>query len=373
MRVSRNLTTAFLLFVVGLSLINLCLPPRLFSPRENRYLQQPPRLTLKNVLSGKFMADYEKFITDQFPGRDSWVLLKMDVERLLNKQEKNGIYLGQDGYLLERYELNERWLRQNLQYVNGFAANTGLPTALLLVPTATAIYPEKLPPGAPSDEQRVAWQLVRESLEPRVQLIDVWSSLLSHKEEPIYFRTDHHWTMRGAYYAYAALLQQLGREPVALSDLQSDIVSRSFFGTHYAKASWRQLQPDWIEVLRPPSSGAVTVYYPAENVRRDTLFVDTYLEQVDQYSYFLGGNHGVVQIKTDINNGRNLLVIKDSYAHCFLPFLAAHYESIHVLDLRYFSPSVRQYAEENGCEEVLFLFSINQFGSPADLHRLSQE
>lgn len=372
MRINRNLTAVFLLFIAAFSLANLFSPPRLFSPRENRYLTQRPRFTVKNVLSGKYMADYEQFITDQFPGRDNWVLLKMDVERLLNKQEKNGIYFGRDGYLLERYELNERWLQQNADYINSFAHESGLPTALLLAPTAIAIYPEKLPPGAPNDEQLAAWQLVLEGLGPEVQLIDVWAPLLEHKEEPIYFRTDHHWTMRGAYYAYAALLRQQDKDPVPLNDLNSNIVSRNFFGTHYAKAGWRQLQPDQIEVLQPASVPAVTVHYPAENMTRDTLFVDTYLEQVDQYAYFLGGNHGIVQIKTAVNNGRSLLVVKDSYAHCFLPFLTAHYENIHVLDLRYFSLSVRQYAREYGCDEALFLFSVSQFSSPAHLHKLSQ-
>ncbi|NLW16687.1 MAG: hypothetical protein GX033_03420 [Firmicutes bacterium] len=373
MKVNRNLTVVFLLFIVGLSLISLFSPPRLFSPRENRYLAQRPRLTLNNILTGKFMAAYEQFVTDQFPGRDSWVLLKMDVEWLLNKQESSGIYFAQDGYLLERYELDERWLRQNADYISGFAQRTGLPTTLLLAPTAIAIYPEKLPPGAPTDEQQLAWQLVRERLGSGVELIDVWDSLHGHKQEPIYFRTDHHWTMRGAYYAYQALLLQQGKQPLPLSSLKSTIVSSNFYGTHYAKASWRRLQPDEIEVLHPWPAPAVSVYYPAEDLRRDSLFVSAYLDQVDQYAYFLGGNHGIMQIKTAANNGRSLLVVKDSYAHCFLPFLTAHYEHIHVLDLRYFSLSVSQYAQEHGCDEALFLFSISQFSQPASLHKLSQD
>ncbi len=372
MRVNRNLTAVFLLFIVSLSLSGLLSLPRLFSPRENRYLTQRPRLTLRSLLNGKFMSEYEQFVTDQFPGRDSWVLLKMDVEQLLNKQESNGIYFAQDGYLLERYEHDERWLGQNADYISSFAERTGLPTAVLLAPTAIAIYPEKLPAGAPNDEQRAAWQLVQAKLGSQVQAIDVWSSLVGHKDEPIYFRTDHHWTMRGAYYAYAALLQQQGKRPVPLGDFQSTIVSGNFLGTHFAKASRRHLRPDQIEVLHPLPAPPVTVHYPAEHIRRDSLFDSTYLEQVDQYAYFLGGNHGVTQIKTATSNGRSLLVVKDSYAHCFLPFLAAHYENIHVLDLRYYSLSVSQYAQEHGCDEALFLFSVTQFSSPANLHRLSQ-
>lgn len=370
MRVNRNITAVFLLFIVTLSLAGPLLPQRSFSQRENRYLAQRPSPSWQTLFSGKFMSAYEESVTDQFPGRDNWVLLKMDIERLLNKQESNGIYFGSDGYLLERYQLNEHWLKQNADYVQSFAERTGLSTALLIAPTAIAIYPERLPPGAPNDDQLVAWQLVKSRLGSQVEFIDVWPALAKHKDEPIYFRTDHHWTMRGAYYAYATLLEQQGRVPVPLSKLQSTIVSNNFYGTHYAKASRRQLQPDQIEVLHPQPSPSVTVHYPANNVTRNSLFDESYLEQVDQYAYFLGGNHGIIQIKTDVNNGRSLLVIKDSYAHSLIPLLTAHYENIHVLDLRYFSLSVSQYAQEHGCDEVLFLFSLTQFGSPANLHKL---
>jgi hypothetical protein len=318
------------------------------------------------------MSEYEQFVTDQFPGRDSWVLLKMDVEQLLNKQESNGIYFAQDGYLLERYEHDERWLGQNADYISSFAERTGLPTAVLLAPTAIAIYPEKLPAGAPSRNQLAAWQLVQARLAPSVSAIDVWPTLLEHKGEYIYFRTDHHWTMRGAYYAYAALMQQQGLTPMPLGNLQSTIVSNDFFGTHYAKASLRSLEPDQIEVLQELPAPAVKVHYPAEPVTRDSLFDRAYLEQAGQYSYFLGGNHGVVEIKTGIDNGRSLLLVKDSYAHCLIPFLTAHYEHIHILDLRYYSLSPSQYARDQACDEVLFLFSLAQFSSPANLHKLNR-
>ncbi len=372
MRVNRNQTAIFLLLIFGLSLGSLLTPQRVFSPRENRYLTQRPELSLQGLLSGKFMSDYEQSVTDQFPGRDAWVLLKMDLERLLHKQESKGIYFGKDDYLLERYQMDKKWLSQNANYINSFAERTGLPTALLLAPTAIAIYPEKLPAGAPSDDQLAAWQLVQSGLSDAVNIVGVWPLLLAHKNESIYFRTDHHWTMRGAYYAYAALMQQQAKTPVPLSDLQSTIVSNNFFGTHYAKASLRHLQPDQIEVLQPQPAPVVTVHYPADNVTRDSLFDNAYLEQVDQYAYFLGGNHGLVQIHTAADNGRSLLVVKDSYAHAFIPFLTAHYEYIHVLDLRYFSLSPSQYAAEQGCDEALFLFSMTQFSSSANLHKLSR-
>lgn len=372
MRVNRNQTAVFLLFIFSLSLGSLLSPQRAFSPRENRYLAQRPELSLKGLLNGKFMSNYEQSVTDQFPGRDAWVLLKMDLERLLNKQESKGIYFGKDNYLLERYQMDKKWLSQNANYINSFAERTGLPTALLLAPTAIAVYPDKLPAGAPSDDQLAAWQLVQAGLSSAVSAVDVWPLLLEHKDESIYFRTDHHWTMRGAYHAYAALMQQQVKTPVPLSDLQSTIVSNDFFGTHHAKASLRHLGPDQIEVLQPQPAPAVTVHYPADKITRTSLFDSTYLEQVDQYSYFLGGNHGLVQIKTAANNGRSLLIVKDSYAHSFIPFLTAHYEYIHVLDLRYFSLSPSQYAEEQGCDEALFLFSITQFSSPANLHKLSR-
>lgn len=370
MKINKNLTRVFLFFIFAFAVGSFLLPDGDFSPRENRYLAQWPTFAAADILSGKFMSRVDAYITDQFPLRDAWILLRADVERLLHKQEHKGLYFARDGFLLEYFRADPHWLLRNTGYVNAFAERLGLPTALMLVPTSTAIYPEKMPRGAKSDDQALAWQLVKDNLADPVQAIEIYETLKEHKEQDIYFRTDHHWTMRGAYWAYRAWSRAQEEPALPLSLLQSRIVSQDFFGTYYAKVARRGQRADRIEVLEPLPAPAIEAFYPSSQEVRESFYDASYLEKVDKYAYFLGGNHGLIRIETEAKNDRSLLLIKDSYAHCFVPFLAEHYGRIHVVDLRYYSLSVKEYAELNNCDEVLLLFSLAQFAMPAQLHKL---
>lgn len=370
MKGNKQLAAFFLLFSFGITSISAALPDRGFSQRENRFLAAFPAYGLRRVISGEFMTDFEQYIDDQFPVRDAWVLLKADLERLLGKRENNGIYFGADGYLLPRYQADAAWLVRNTSYVNEFARRIGLPVSLLLAPTASAIYPEKLPRHAPTDDQQAAWREVLTALDREITTADLLAALGEQRDEEIYFRTDHHWTMRGAYYAYAAWMRSKGEEPLPLSAFQSELISDSFWGTHYSKANLRQLTPDRIELLNPVQSVPVTVEYPGEGMARDSLFAPEYLAGRDQYAYFLGGNYPLVQVKTGIGNGKRILLIKDSYAHVLVSFLAAHYQEIHLIDLRYYASSVQSYAADQQLDEVLFLFNLQQFSANTGLAKL---
>jgi hypothetical protein len=367
---NRTMALLFLLLIFGVAVMAAYTPDRAFSQRENRSLAQLPPLSWKSLFSGQFMQRFEQYVDDQFPGRDHWVFLKTDLERLFGKRENNGIYFGADQFLLARYRSDASWLSRNAAAVGDFARHIGVPVSLLLPPTATAIYPEKLPQKAPSDDQQADWQQVVEQLGPEVHPIDVLAALLVVKDESIYFRTDHHWTMRGAYYAYAAWMHSRGEVPLSLEDLNSQIVSQEFWGTHYSKANLRQISPDQIELLAPSTGAAVSVNYPGEGLTTDSLYRSEFLQGRDQYAYFLGGNYPLVQISTDSASDRRILLIKDSYAHVFVPFLIPHYQEIHVMDLRYYAASAEQYVKQHGIDEVLFLYSLQQFADNAGLAKL---
>jgi len=370
MKGNKHLAAFFLLFTFGITSFSAVLPDRGFSLRENRFLAAFPAYRLRRVISGEFMTDFEQYVDDQFPVRDAWVFLKADLERLLGKRENNGIYFGVDGYLLPRYQADTVWLARNASYVNEFARRNGLPVSLLLAPTASAIYPEKLPPYAPTDDQQAAWREVLAALDREIATADLLAALGEQRDEAIYFRTDHHWTMRGAYYAYAAWMRSKGEEPLPLSAFQSELISEDFWGTHYSKANLRQIAPDQIELLNPIQSVPVTVDYPGEGKARDSLYAPEHLTGRDQYAYFLGGNYPLVQIRTGIGNGRRILLIKDSYAHVLVPFLAAHYQEIHLIDLRYYASGVQGYVVDHQLNEVLFLFNLQQFATNTGLAKL---
>jgi hypothetical protein len=260
-------------------------------------------------------------------------------------------------------------LERNLHHIDGFASLTGIPTSLMLAPTSTAVYPEKLPPFAPTDDQGAVARRAREVMS-RVRVVDPVGAFTNAKDEYIYFRTDHHWTMLGAYYAYAEWMRLKGEQPLPLDRFTQETVSSVFFGTYYSRANLREVRPDTIEVLSPIQALPISVAYPDQGLVRTGWFWPDNLDGNDKYTYFLGGNHPEVEITTAEKNGKRLLIVKDSYANCFIPLLAPHYEFIDVVDLRYYAGNAAKLAKEKAINEVLFLYSTQQLNQESGLERL---
>ena len=107
--------------------------------------------------------------------------------------------------------------------------------------------------------------------------------------------------------------------------------------------------------------------YDGGKTVRESLYDPSYLEGRDKYAYFLGGNHPLTEITTSVRNGRHLLVIKDSYAHALVPFLTAHYETIDMVDLRYFKEDLAAWMGDRGITDVLVLYNASTFASDRQL------
>jgi hypothetical protein len=360
---------ALLVLVFSLTVASVQMPDRVFSERENRYLKQAPAFRWEAILSGRFSARFEEYESDQFPWRDAWVFLKTGAERLLGKRDNHGVYFGEGGWLLGRFSADLDMLERNLHHIDGFASLTGIPTSLMLAPTSTAVYPEKLPPFAPTDDQGAVARRAREVMS-RVRVVDPVGAFTNAKDEYIYFRTDHHWTMLGAYYAYAEWMRLKGEQPLPLDRFTQETVSSVFFGTYYSRANLREVRPDTIEVLSPIQALPISVAYPDQGLVRTGWFWPDNLDGNDKYTYFLGGNHPEVEITTAEKNGKRLLIVKDSYANCFIPLLAPHYEFIDVVDLRYYAGNAAKLAKEKAINEVLFLYSTQQLNQESGLERL---
>lgn len=367
-RIQYTITSSFILFIFTVSIWNLCATDQPFSEQENRPLSQQPPLTLTGILSGKFMSDYEAYLSDQFAGKIGWITLKAHVEQWLGKHETNGIFVTKDGFLLEKFTKEDDSLERNLELVMDFSKSTkGRKVSLMLVPTSVEFYKEKLPLFAQVASQEEVLETVENDLAESVQLLNIYSALAKHLNEAIYFKSDHHWTMRGAYYAYAEAAVTLGFTPYSLADFSRKEVSTNFFGTYAAKAVGFPIQPDTIEVFHPRFPVQYTVSYGAAEEVTDSLYHWSALQKRDQYSLFLNGNHRLLTIQSHVKNGRKLAVLKDSYANVFIPFLANHYEEIHVIDLRYFHSGLNDYLEENNLDDILLLYNIPNFITDTNL------
>lgn len=365
------LTGLFCAFLGGMLVISLILPDKDFSPLENRYLQKVPTLSLNTLKNGQFMEQAESYASDHVPGRDLWVAMKSWCERLSGKQENNGVYFGKEGALINRVDTPDpELLSSDIGYVNKLAGNVNVPVYLGLIPSAAATWHDKLPKGAPTaDEFAIIKALYADTDATTVDLI---GALSAHKDEAIYYRTDHHWTSLGAYYGANALLSAMGMEELNLSDYEKTTVSTQFYGTIFSSSGVRWVEPDPIDIYIPEENTSVTSYFTGTPTEGE-LYVERFLDVKDKYSYFLGGNQPLCIVRSEKNpDAPKVMVIRDSYSDALAPFLTERFSEIHLYDLRYNKDSVKKYVEDNGIDAVVVLYSFSNFASDKNLKALGR-
>ena len=331
-------------------------------------MTQKPKFTVADFISGKFSDNLESYLTDQVPLRDGWVTMKTYMELTVGKRESGGVYICKDKYLMDKFtSYSKKQLASNaatLVDLQEKLAAEGISMNMILVPMAAQVLTDKLPAHAPVADYTAILQVLTDA---GVDTTDVFFTLAAHSSENIYYRTDHHWATRGAFLAYQALLTAQGETPLEERDFRIETVSEDFFGTLYSKANLPLIPADTIEAYLPEEENPCTVTYDGGKTVRESLYDPSYLEGRDKYAYFLGGNHPLTEITTSVRNGRRLLVIKDSYAHALVPFLTAHYETIDMVDLRYFKEDLAAWMGDRGITDVLVLYNASTFASDRQL------
>jgi len=315
-------------------------------------------------------------------GRDFWVAAKAWSERLSGKKESNGVYFGAQDTLINRVDTPawedtpaqqgvpaKQGLSTRLGYLDTLVGNMSAPVYFGLIPSAAEIWRDRLPTGAPTaDERAVIDQLY---FSTGASTIDMYGALEAHSEEDLYYRTDHHWTSLGAFYGANAILEAMGLEPLELDSYQKTTVTDQFYGTSFSTSGVRWLPPDSIDTYVPGDGVKVTSYFngaPEEG----SLYVDSFLEVKDKYSYFLGGNQALCVIETPHSDAPRVLVIRDSYTDSLAPFLTERFSEIHLFDLRYNLNSIKSYVEEHNIDEVVVLYSFANFATDANLFLLAR-
>ncbi len=365
------ITTLVLLggLILGLTVADFIKQDSIYSSYENRMLAKRPAFSLESLFTGTYTTDYETYITDQFVGRDSWVFVKTCTDAVLGKKEVNSVFLAQDGTLIEKHapeDYTEEDMQQKLallEKLQDWEENRGGEGSfyVMLVPTADNIRTEVLPNNATVFSQTDYIERVKETVGADA-FIDVTDTLLSHKEEKIYYGSDHHWTTLGAYYGYKQWAEVLGVEAVPY---EVETVSTNFLGTLHS-ITHLPVAEDTIEAYVPQQS--MQVYYNLSEEAKDTIFEPKHLDTKNQYGYFLDDNQPFIRIETGATTeearGKTLFVLKDSYANCFIPFLTEHYETVYVMDLRYFNGKLLPFMEEYDAEgemDILVLYNVIHF------------
>ena len=354
----------FMVLLLGLAGKEALSHQRTYSPVEKRELQTRPEISITKVLDGRFQKKYESYLRDQFPGRDHWVSFQTDMELFMGKNEIHNVYIGKNHYLLEHYtekEFDPQQISKNLQALEKFVgkAKQNADVHVMMVPTKSWILREKLPAFAPHYKEQKFYDALQQKLEKEDVLISVEPVLDAHKEEEIYYRTDHHWTTLGAWYAYEQYTKAVGGDlQRAQGKKKFRCISKDFYGTTYAKINYAR-QADKIEIYEPTDK--LRVVYNMGEKKTKTLYDVSFLKTADQYSVFTGGNQAVLEITGGIKNGKTLLLIKDSFANSILPFLAEDYEKLVVVDLRQLNVSGDRLLEMFSPTDILILYNSAQF------------
>lgn len=387
------LTTAvFVLLIFIGTAASVFAKERKYSDREMRYLAAMPKLTWKSYISGDFAKEYEEYVKDQFPLRDGLVTFKNYCDRGLLKTELKGIMVGKEGYYIENHpasgygtELAMANAKALAQFGVRQAQNLGAGhVAVMLVPTAQTVLENRLPFGAYVYDQQDYIEAVADQAremgqeEPDSIFLNVTEVLKEHQEEYIYYRTDHHWTGLGAFYAYEYWANKKGITVCGMEEYQRTAVTQEFLGTVHSKLGIA-MEPDVITLW----DKADAAYDVTVNLKDtwDSFYDMSYLETKDKYSVFFGGNPGLVEIRRRDGNGEKassgngmeescLLIVKDSYANCFAPIAAGSFDHIYMIDLRYFNMDVDSFIRQYGVTDVLVLYNADSAAADVYIKRL---
>ena len=345
----------FSLLLAAGTVLGLVLPDRYYSENERRTLKRFPTLTAKSLFSGKFSEEIEVYLADQFPGRDGWVSAKTVAERLSGKPESGGVSFAADGSLVELHPtLDETQLAANLAALKTLSdklTESGVTLTVMPVPTAAWTLRDKLPAHTPNADQSAVIAAVKAA---GLKVFDGTAVLEAHADEYVFYRTDHHWTSLGAYYAYAAWRQEKGETPAPMRAWTRESLTETFRGTTWAKVNDPFADPDTIEAWYQNPNRAVS--YNGGTSTADSIYERKYLNTADPYGVFFNSNQADA-VAAGAGEGR-LLILKDSYANCFAQFCLDDYEETHLIDLRFFHGSVSAYVAAHGITEVLVLYNI---------------
>lgn len=366
---------SILLLMAAIVIANIVKKDGEMSEKENRMLEQRPNITLDDIADGRFMQKYESYQSDQFIFRDFWVSLKARMDLLMGKNYSNGVYKGKSHYLIEEAAAPDTEnMAANVAAMNALADSGTVNVFAMIVPNAVNILSDKLPAFSPVRNQAEDLEGLKASLSANIKYIDVTEALKSHKEdEQLYYRNDHHWTTLGAYYAFLEAAETLGLDTSAIT-YDRYMVSENFTGTLAATSGYGAGKKDTVEIFTPSNSNVeYVVEYVNEKQKKASVYSSEMLEKSDKYAVFFGGNFPLIKINTTNAGGKRLLIVKDSYANCFIPFLIPYYREIVIVDPRYYYDNVKQEISDSLITDVLFLYNANTFFEDNSLSHIFED
>ncbi len=363
-------TWIFCAFIFTFMIRLIVLPKESFSEKEKRSLAEFPELNTETLLNGNFQNNLDTYLSDHFPAREFFVGLNADYNLLSGRNGENGIFLGSDGYLFPSPTQQTEDFLKNAGFIKEYADESDIPVYMTLIPSSGFINNDKLPVLHKEYHDQDMINEFKNVVADSVIFTDVTETFRQKSADQLYYKTDHHWTSKGAYECYRLLSETMGYSPVTESSFDK-VTVKDFYGTSYSKGALWFVTPDEIELWsnreQPQDSVTVEIKDGSDAKQNNSYFFRDQLENMDKYPVFLDGNHSFVRVtNTNAPEGK-LIVVKDSYGHCIVPFLSQNYREIVMVDLRYYKKPVSQLAEEEAADAVLILYSIDNMATDPNL------
>ena len=338
------------------------------SVKENRPLAEMPKLSLESWFSGSFGEDFEEYLSDNVGFRSVFTTIGAQLEKLRGFVPEakgqlvtlpGGGQLALDGgRIMEVFKENPAARENYATTLNRIAGILPDGTNMYLALIPTSIEFTDSPYGSLSDSEKNTIDWIYNAL-AGITPVHVYDRLAENKDSYVYFRTDHHWTQRGAYLGYEALMNEMGEDPIPLWEMNADKQS-GFLGYLYNQANVPAYErfADDIEYFMPGKN-----YTVHARAYENGAFVD-YQKKIyslpspgalPTYSLFMGGDHPFARIDTDVKNGKCALIIKDSYSNALIPYLTSHYETILVIDPRNFYGTITELCGEYEIDDVIVI------------------
>lgn len=375
---SKALPILFLTIVFGFSILSFIIPDKAKSAEENRVLAQIPSLSYQTYFEGRFQTKLEQYFNDQFPFRNSLIKWKTASDLTLDIIESNGVIKSKDGYLIERIKNpSENNIRHDIKSLDNFKrSNPNCNFYFLLAPNAGNIMSEKLPRTVHmSNQNKYMTSFFNDLKKIGITPIDSRKTLEKNiDKQQLYYRTDHHWTTGAAYLAYKEAHKEMGLD----SDIKYKKLSihRNFRGTLASKSGFTNGRNDELQIYWPKKNQNYhDSIYNFVDVKKttNTFYAFDNLKKKDAYTIFGGWNHPFYTISTPTQSTRKLLLVKDSYANCMIPFLTQDFRKIVVVDPRYYFGDINKIMAEEGITDVLFLYNGLTFASDEAMNLMLDE
>jgi len=398
-------TFAFVISLTIFGVLFIILPKKEVSDYEKRKLAQMPNFTWKDMWSGKYLDDIDMYVADNFPFRDGFVQTNFVISQNRGfKNEEVGFYKqevvtngGMDKETDSTQQIEKRpedeliegdaekspvkgvmiYKAMAIQVFGGGEASAKYCADVInfyqeqlkdkaqvysvVVPTHSEFY---LPHKYRHTSEKKNIDYLYSKLNSEVVSVDVTSTLYKHKDEYIFFNTDHHWTGLGAYYAYEEFCKKAGFETVPLEKMEKHVIN-GFLGSLYWITRDKRLKENIDSVIYYKPSIKYTAFSHAKknpDKRSGALLFAEFAKGPNAYSVYFGDDYSLVEVNTDVKNGRRAMIIKNSFGNAFSPYLASHYEKLFVVDYRYWNKNLMKMIEEHKITDVIifhYSFSAN--------------